>query len=117
MTMITEKPQLQDLNPETPQVTSPQDRLPADFWAQARAELDFGNSLRSGLIEIIYINKPVMNTAIYHVLILPLVGHFKDKSLAFAFASQNEFMTELGSTIVQFLNPVQLTCPIHAGGK
>ncbi|KAJ9055458.1 hypothetical protein DSO57_1003955 [Entomophthora muscae] len=29
----------------------------------------------------------VVNTAIHHVLILPLVGHFKDKSLAFAFAS------------------------------
>ncbi|KAJ9065834.1 hypothetical protein DSO57_1015465 [Entomophthora muscae] len=31
----------------------------------------------------------VVNTAIHHVSILPSVGHFEDKSLAFAFASQN----------------------------
>ncbi|KAJ9068039.1 hypothetical protein DSO57_1032744 [Entomophthora muscae] len=59
----------------------------------------------------------VMNTAIHHVLILPLVGHFKDKSLAFAFASQKNLMTESESSIVLFLDPAQLTCPTNAGGK
>ncbi|KAJ9062929.1 hypothetical protein DSO57_1005441 [Entomophthora muscae] len=59
----------------------------------------------------------VVNAAIHHVLILPLLGHFGDKSLAFAFASQNELMTESGNTIVWFLDPVQLTHPTHAGGK
>ncbi|KAJ9061513.1 hypothetical protein DSO57_1019856 [Entomophthora muscae] len=59
----------------------------------------------------------VVNTAIHHILILPLVGHFEDKSLAFAFTSQNELMTESGSTIVWFLDSAQLTCPTHACGK
>ncbi|KAJ9078256.1 hypothetical protein DSO57_1008641 [Entomophthora muscae] len=48
LTMITEKPQLRDSNPETPRAASLHDWLPADFWAQARADLDFGNSLRAG---------------------------------------------------------------------
>ncbi|KAJ9080039.1 hypothetical protein DSO57_1029272 [Entomophthora muscae] len=59
----------------------------------------------------------VVNTAIHHVLILPLVGHFKDKSLAFTFASQNELMTVSGNPIFRFPDSVQLTCPTHAGGK
>ncbi|KAJ9062121.1 hypothetical protein DSO57_1014005 [Entomophthora muscae] len=59
----------------------------------------------------------VVNIAIHHVLILPLVGHFEEKSLAFAFASQNELMTESGSTIFWFLDPAQLTLPPHADGK
>ncbi|KAJ9071509.1 hypothetical protein DSO57_1036165 [Entomophthora muscae] len=61
--------------------------------------------------------KLVVNTAFYHVSILPLVGHFKDKYLAFAFVSQNELMTKSGSTISWFLDPAQLTCPTHADGK
>ncbi|KAJ9058577.1 hypothetical protein DSO57_1011031 [Entomophthora muscae] len=52
-----------------------------------------------------------------HVSISPSVGHFEDESLAFAFASRNELMAESGNTIVQFLDPVQLTCPTHAGGE
>ncbi|KAJ9057878.1 hypothetical protein DSO57_1018200 [Entomophthora muscae] len=58
-----------------------------------------------------------VNTAIHHVLISPSVGHFKDESLAFAFASQNELITESGSSIVWFLDPAQLTCSTNAGGK
>ncbi|KAJ9051225.1 hypothetical protein DSO57_1006477 [Entomophthora muscae] len=58
-----------------------------------------------------------VNTAIHHVLILPLVGHFKDKSFAFTFASQNELMTQSGNTIVCFLDSAHLTCPTHACGK
>ncbi|KAJ9084622.1 hypothetical protein DSO57_1022593 [Entomophthora muscae] len=35
-------------------------------------------------------NHSVVNNSIHHVLILPFLGHFKDKSIAFAFDSQNE---------------------------
>ncbi|KAJ9049521.1 hypothetical protein DSO57_1023648 [Entomophthora muscae] len=66
---------------------------------------------------IVVVGPDVVNTAIHHVLILPLVGHSEDKSLAFAFASQNELMTESGNTIVWFLDSVHLTCPTHACGK
>ncbi|KAJ9068348.1 hypothetical protein DSO57_1029609 [Entomophthora muscae] len=48
LTMITEKPQLRDSNPETLRAASLQDQLPADFWAQARADLDFRNPLKAG---------------------------------------------------------------------
>ncbi|KAJ9076011.1 hypothetical protein DSO57_1030213 [Entomophthora muscae] len=44
-------------------------------------------------------------------------GLFEDKLLAFAFASQNELMTESGNTIVWFLDPAQLTFPTSAGSK
>ena len=59
----------------------------------------------------------VVNNGIHHVLILPLVGHFEDKSLAFAFASQNELITESGNMIVWFPDSAQLTCPTHTCGK
>ncbi|KAJ9071539.1 hypothetical protein DSO57_1035920 [Entomophthora muscae] len=58
----------------------------------------------------------VVNATIHHVLILPLLGYFEDKSLFFAFALQNEAGSGLGNTIVQFPDPVQLTCPTHACG-
>ncbi|KAJ9086188.1 hypothetical protein DSO57_1006699 [Entomophthora muscae] len=54
----------------------------------------------------------VVNATIHHVLNLPLVGHFEEEPLAFAFASQNELMTKSGNTIVWFLDSVQLTCPL-----
>ncbi|KAJ9060910.1 hypothetical protein DSO57_1025937 [Entomophthora muscae] len=59
----------------------------------------------------------VVNAAIHHVLILPSLGYFKDKYLSFAFALQNEAGSALGTTIVQFPDPVQLTFPTHACGK
>ncbi|KAJ9050874.1 hypothetical protein DSO57_1010212 [Entomophthora muscae] len=59
----------------------------------------------------------VMNNGIHHVLISPLLGHFKDKSLAFAFDSQNELASASGSMIVWFPDSAQLTCPTHACGK
>ncbi|KAJ9063940.1 hypothetical protein DSO57_1035653 [Entomophthora muscae] len=59
----------------------------------------------------------VVNATIHHVLVLPLMGHFKGKPLAFAFASQNESGSELGNSTVWFLDPAQLTCPTHACGK
>ncbi|KAJ9077758.1 hypothetical protein DSO57_1013606 [Entomophthora muscae] len=43
---------------------------------------------------------PVMNNSIHHVLILPLVGHFEDKYLAFAFDSQNKLASASGNMIV-----------------
>ncbi|KAJ9077082.1 hypothetical protein DSO57_1020063 [Entomophthora muscae] len=46
-TMLIEKPQLQDLNPNTLRATSPQDQPPADFWAQTRAVFDFRESPKS----------------------------------------------------------------------
>ncbi|KAJ9076169.1 hypothetical protein DSO57_1028827 [Entomophthora muscae] len=44
----------------------------------------------------------VVNNGIHHVLILPLLGHFEDKSLAFAFDSQNELASTSGNMIVWF---------------
>ncbi|KAJ9084593.1 hypothetical protein DSO57_1022926 [Entomophthora muscae] len=61
--------------------------------------------------------KFVVNNDIHHVLILPSVGHFEDKFLAFSFASQNELVSESGNMIVWFPDSAQLTCPTHAGGK
>ncbi|KAJ9074365.1 hypothetical protein DSO57_1007214 [Entomophthora muscae] len=60
---------------------------------------------------------PVVNNGIHHVLISPLVGHFEDKSLAFAFNSQNELASASGNMIVWFPESAQLTCPTHACGK
>ncbi|KAJ9061446.1 hypothetical protein DSO57_1020659 [Entomophthora muscae] len=57
----------------------------------------------------------VVNATIHHVLILPLSGYFKDKSL-FCFCPSNEASSELGNTIVQFPDSAQLTCPTHACG-
>ncbi|KAJ9053535.1 hypothetical protein DSO57_1023261 [Entomophthora muscae] len=59
----------------------------------------------------------VMNAAIHHALISPLLGYFEDESLSFAFALQNEAGFKLGNTIVQFPDPAQLTCPTHACDK
>ncbi|KAJ9068601.1 hypothetical protein DSO57_1027012 [Entomophthora muscae] len=59
----------------------------------------------------------VMNNSIHHVLISPLLGHFEDKSLAFAFISQNELASASGNMIVQFPDSAQLTCPTHSCGK
>ncbi|KAJ9056520.1 hypothetical protein DSO57_1032248 [Entomophthora muscae] len=59
----------------------------------------------------------VVNAAIHHVLISPLLGYFEDKSLSFAFALQNEAGSKLGNTIVQFPDPAQLTHLTHACGK
>ncbi|KAJ9067321.1 hypothetical protein DSO57_1000900 [Entomophthora muscae] len=59
----------------------------------------------------------VVNAAIHHVLILPLLGNFEDKSLSFAFALQNESGSKLGNSIVQFPDFAQLTCPTHACDK
>ncbi|KAJ9060816.1 hypothetical protein DSO57_1026864 [Entomophthora muscae] len=59
----------------------------------------------------------VVNAAIHHVLILPLLGYFEDKSLSFAFSLQNEAGSKLGNTIVWFPDSAQLTCPTHACGK
>ncbi|KAJ9050054.1 hypothetical protein DSO57_1018055 [Entomophthora muscae] len=59
----------------------------------------------------------VVNNGIHHVLILPLLGHFEDKSLAFAFDSQNELASASGNMIVWFPDSAQLTCPTHACGK
>ncbi|KAJ9074572.1 hypothetical protein DSO57_1005023 [Entomophthora muscae] len=64
--------------------------------------------------QVIGDNTYVVNATIQHVVISPLVGHFEDKSLAFAFASQNELMTESGNMIVWFFDSAQLTCPTHA---
>ncbi|KAJ9051749.1 hypothetical protein DSO57_1002011 [Entomophthora muscae] len=58
----------------------------------------------------------VVNSGIHHVLILPLLGHFKDKYLAFAFDSQNELASASGNMIVWFPDSAQLTCPTHACG-
>ncbi|KAJ9049769.1 hypothetical protein DSO57_1020994 [Entomophthora muscae] len=44
----------------------------------------------------------VVNNGIHHVSISPLVGHFEDKSLAFAFDSRNELASALGNMIVWF---------------
>ncbi|KAJ9069554.1 hypothetical protein DSO57_1017358 [Entomophthora muscae] len=54
---------------------------------------------------------------IHHVSILPLLGHFKDESLAFAFNSQNELASASGNMIVWFPDSAQLTHPTHACGK
>ncbi|KAJ9070209.1 hypothetical protein DSO57_1010902 [Entomophthora muscae] len=59
----------------------------------------------------------VVNNGIHHVLILPLVGHFEDKSLDFAFDPQNEVVSASGNMIVWFPDSTQLTCPTHACGK
>ncbi|KAJ9069999.1 hypothetical protein DSO57_1013103 [Entomophthora muscae] len=59
----------------------------------------------------------VVNNGIHHVLILPLVGHFEDKSLASTFDSQNELASASGNMIVQFPDSAQLTRPTHACGK
>ncbi|KAJ9058960.1 hypothetical protein DSO57_1007357 [Entomophthora muscae] len=59
----------------------------------------------------------VMNNIIHHVLILPSVGHFKDKSLTFAFDSQNELVFTSGNMIVWFPDSAQLTRLTHACGK
>ncbi|KAJ9085205.1 hypothetical protein DSO57_1016190 [Entomophthora muscae] len=59
----------------------------------------------------------VVNNGIHHVLISPLLGHFKDKSLAFAFDSQNELASSSGNEIVWFPDSAQLTHPTHACGK
>ncbi|KAJ9081479.1 hypothetical protein DSO57_1014212 [Entomophthora muscae] len=42
----------------------------------------------------------VVNNSIYHVSILPLVGHFEDKALAFAFEPRNELVSASGNMIV-----------------
>ncbi|KAJ9074364.1 hypothetical protein DSO57_1007213 [Entomophthora muscae] len=39
----------------------------------------------------------VVNNGIHHVLILPLLGHFKEKSLVFAFDSQNKLASASGN--------------------
>ncbi|KAJ9081849.1 hypothetical protein DSO57_1010522 [Entomophthora muscae] len=59
----------------------------------------------------------VVNNGIHHVLILPLVGHFEDKYLAFALDSQNKLVSASGNMIVWFPDSVQLTCSTHAFGK
>ncbi|KAJ9060199.1 hypothetical protein DSO57_1033412 [Entomophthora muscae] len=59
----------------------------------------------------------VVNNGIHHVLISPLLGHFEDKSLAFAFDSQNELASASGNMIVWFPDSAQLTRPTHACGK
>ncbi|KAJ9061684.1 hypothetical protein DSO57_1018245 [Entomophthora muscae] len=59
----------------------------------------------------------VVNNGIHHVLILPLLGHFEEKSLAFAFDSQNELASASGNMIVWFPDSAQLTRPTHACGK
>ncbi|KAJ9090147.1 hypothetical protein DSO57_1005318 [Entomophthora muscae] len=59
----------------------------------------------------------VVNNGIHHVSISPLMGHFKDKSLAFAFDSQNELVSASGNMIVWFPDSAQLTCSTHACGK
>ncbi|KAJ9054553.1 hypothetical protein DSO57_1013040 [Entomophthora muscae] len=59
----------------------------------------------------------VVNNGIHHVLILPLLGHFEDKSLAFAFNSQNELASASGNMIVWFPDSAQLTRPTNTGGK
>ncbi|KAJ9076428.1 hypothetical protein DSO57_1026355 [Entomophthora muscae] len=51
--------------------------------------------------------KIIVNAAIHSILILPSVGHFEDKSLAFA--TQNELMTNSGNPIVWFPDP----CATH----
>ncbi|KAJ9071507.1 hypothetical protein DSO57_1036194 [Entomophthora muscae] len=61
-------------------------------------------------------NNPIMNAAIHHVLILPLMGYFEDKSLSFAFVPQNESVSKLGNKIFWFPNSAQLTYPTHACG-
>ncbi|KAJ9067394.1 hypothetical protein DSO57_1039573 [Entomophthora muscae] len=61
--------------------------------------------------------KVVVNNGIHHVLISPLMGHFKDKSLAFAFDSQNELASASENMIVWFPDSAQLTRPTHAFGK
>ncbi|KAJ9052174.1 hypothetical protein DSO57_1036863 [Entomophthora muscae] len=57
-----------------------------------------------------------MNAAIHHILISPPMGYFKDKSLSFAFAPQNEFVSKLGNTIVWFPDSLQLSCPTNTSG-
>ncbi|KAJ9087614.1 hypothetical protein DSO57_1031398 [Entomophthora muscae] len=59
----------------------------------------------------------VVNNSIHHVSILPLLGHFKDKSLVFAFDFQNELASTSGNMIVWFPDSAQLTCFTHACGK
>ncbi|KAJ9084877.1 hypothetical protein DSO57_1019517 [Entomophthora muscae] len=59
----------------------------------------------------------VVNNSIHHVLILPFLGHFEDKSLAFAFDSQNKLASASGNMIVWFPDSAQLTCPTHACGE
>ncbi|KAJ9058781.1 hypothetical protein DSO57_1008590 [Entomophthora muscae] len=59
----------------------------------------------------------VVNNGIHHVSILPLLGHFEDKSLVFAFDSQNELASASGNMIVWLPDSAQLTCPTHACGK
>ncbi|KAJ9063910.1 hypothetical protein DSO57_1036027 [Entomophthora muscae] len=59
----------------------------------------------------------VVNNGIQHVSILPLLGHFKDKYLAFTFDSQNELASASGNMIVGFPDSAQLTHPTHACGK
>ncbi|KAJ9065515.1 hypothetical protein DSO57_1018819 [Entomophthora muscae] len=62
----------------------------------------------------ILLSTSVVNNGIHHVLISPLLGHFEDESLAFAFDSQNELASASGSMIVQFPDSAQLTHPTHA---
>ncbi|KAJ9054195.1 hypothetical protein DSO57_1017158 [Entomophthora muscae] len=59
----------------------------------------------------------VVNNSIHYVLISPLLGHFEDKYLTFAFDSRNELASALGNMIVWFPDSAQLTCPTHACGK
>ncbi|KAJ9087405.1 hypothetical protein DSO57_1033639 [Entomophthora muscae] len=59
----------------------------------------------------------VVNNSIHHVSISPLVGHFEDKYLAFAFDSQNELASASENMIVWFPDSAQLTRPTHACGE
>ncbi|KAJ9088565.1 hypothetical protein DSO57_1021836 [Entomophthora muscae] len=58
-----------------------------------------------------------VNVNIYALLILPLLGSFEGKSLAFAFSLQNELIPKDDNSSVCLPCPVQLTCPNHACDK
>ncbi|KAJ9077696.1 hypothetical protein DSO57_1014318 [Entomophthora muscae] len=77
-----------------------------------------GNNNQSNCIHFcVTATQGVMNNGIHHILILPLLGQFEDKSLAFAFDSQNELASASESMIVWFPDSAQLTRPTHACGK
>ncbi|KAJ9080824.1 hypothetical protein DSO57_1020810 [Entomophthora muscae] len=52
-------------------------------------------------IPFVCFSQVVVNNSIHHVLILPLVGHFEEKSLAFAFDSQNELVPDAETSSFQ----------------
>ncbi|KAJ9062266.1 hypothetical protein DSO57_1012712 [Entomophthora muscae] len=85
--------------------------------AAHEAYMACAQALKFNQLLCLHFKAHVVNNSIHHVLILPLVGHFKDNSLAFAFDSQNKLASTSGNMIVWFPDSAQLTCPTHACGK